>query len=165
MGSVIVGEIKGSYGIKGWVKIHSFTAPPENILHYAPWLLDARGVIREMAVVTGKLHGQAVVALLEGIATPEDAQSLRGAKILVDRSSFPPALPGEFYRIDLLGLEVRNLAGFSLGTVKDVMATGANDVLVLEGERERLVPFLQGSTVKAVELEKGEILVDWDENF
>lgn len=165
MGEVVVGSVRGSFGVKGWIKIHSYTDRPESILDYAPWTLELSGSSRQYALLDGRLHGDAVIALLDGVATPEDAQALRGARIVVDRTCFPEASPGEFYRIDLLGCEVRNLAGKALGTVREVMETGANDVLVLRGERERLVPFVQGAVVKSVDLPQREILVDWDEEF
>jgi 16S rRNA processing protein RimM len=165
MRAVTVGEVRGSYGVRGWVKVHSYTAPPENILQYGPWVLEGQDFSCEYAIVEGHLHGRTVIAALEGVTTPEEAQSLRGARVLVDRARFPPTVPGEFYRVDLLGLTVRCLDGGVLGVVKDLLETGANDVLVVEGERERLVPFVQGRTVTKVDLEAGEILVDWDRDF
>ena len=165
MPNVIVGEVRGSYGVRGWIKIHSYTEPRENILHYGPWLLERQDFSREYAIVEGKLHGQNVIVALAGVETPEDARGLRGAKILVERAKFPPADPGEFYWVDLLGLTVRNSEGRILGAVKDLLETGANDVLVVDGERERLIPFVQGRTVTKVDVDAGEIVVDWDEDY
>lgn len=165
MRTVIVGEIGGSYGVRGWVKIRSYTDPPENILRYRPWYLERQNEPVEYRVLEGKPHGGGIVAMLQGVLSPEAARELRGARIFVDRAQFPPTEPGEFYWVDLLGLTVRNLEGRVLGVVKDLMATGANDVLIVQGEHERLIPFVKEHTVRTVDLETGEILVDWDEDF
>lgn len=165
MRRVIVGEVCGSYGVRGWIKVRSHTDPLENILDYRPWYLVRQDEPREYRLLEGKTHQGVVLAALEGIGTPEQARELRGARILVDRAQFGPTAPGEFYWVDLLGLKVRNLEGLALGVVKDIMATGANDVLIVQGERERLIPFLQPRTVHRVDLDEGEILVDWDADF
>lgn len=162
---MIVGEMSGSYGVQGWVKVRSYTDPPANILRYRPWVLDHGGVSVEYQLIDGKPHAGGIIAFLAGISSPEQARELRGAKIRVDRDQFPPAAPGEHYWVDLIGLTVRNLEGRVLGIVGDLMATGANDVLVVQGDRERLVPFVKDRTVRSIDLEAGEILVDWDEEF
>lgn len=165
MALVIVGEISGSYGVKGWVKVRSYTDPPENILRYRPWMLEQGGRPLPYQMIGGKPYRGGVIAALENIESPERARELRGATIMVDRAQFPPAGAGEYYRVDLIGTTVRNLEGRVLGLVRDVMTTGANDVLVVQGERERLIPFVLGHTVKTVDLQAAEILVDWDEDF
>lgn len=163
---VVIGAVSGSYGVRGWIKVRSFTEPPENILSYQPWWLEGRGGDQAFRVLAGKPHGGGlVVAAVEGIGTPEQAQALKGLQISVDRACFPPPAPGEYYQVDLLGMTVRNLDGCVLGRVTDVMATGANDVLIVQGERERLIPFLQPETVRAVDLASRLIEVDWDEDF
>lgn len=165
MRTVLVGEISGSYGVRGWVRVRSYTDPPENILRYRPWFLEHQGHKIECHLVDGKQHAGSVVALLQGVSSPEQARELRGARILVDRAAFPPPEGGTFYWVDLIGLTVRNLDGQDLGKVADVIATGANDVLVVRGERERLIPFVRDYTIRAVDLEAAEILVDWDAVF
>ena len=165
MRTVLVGEITGSYGVRGWVKVRSYTDPPGSILRYTPWLLERKGRPVEYPLIDGKPHGGNVIALLQGIENPEQARELRGSRILVDRAVFPPAEPGNFYWVDLVGLNVKNLNGQNLGRVEDLMATGANDVLIVRGDRERLIPFLTGATVRSIDLQAGEILVDWDEAF
>lgn len=165
MRRVIVGEVGGSYGVRGWVKVRSHTDPPGNILHYRPWYLQLHEEPREFRVLEAKPHQGGVIAALEGVGTPEQARELCGARILVDRAQFRPTEPDEFYWVDLIGLSVRNLDGQTLGSVTDLLATGANDVLIVQGERERLIPFVQEHTVRRVDLEAGEILVDWDADF
>lgn len=160
---IVVGEVAGAYGVKGWVRIHSHTEPPENILSYSPWRLDDDS--REYEVLAGRRHGQDVVARLDGIETRDQATGLRFRKVLVSRDCFPPPEPGHYYWVDLVGLNVRTCSGIELGTVADMMATGANDVMVVRGEREHLVPFIVDEYVKEVRLSEGVLVVDWDPDF
>ena len=163
--AIVVGRISGAFGVRGWVKAVSFTDPPLNLLGYRPWTLLRGDVGRRVEVLEGREHGGAVVARLKGVATREQAEALRGFEVTVLRSQLPPPAPGEYYRIDLIGLRVINLEGAELGEVIDVMETGANDVLVVRGERERLVPFVQGEFVKSVNLDESRVVVDWDPEF
>lgn len=165
MRKVVVGTIRGSYGVRGWVRVQSYTDPRRNILNYQPWYLVGHDLQQEHRLLAGREQGDKIVALLEGITDPERARELRGVDILVDRGAFPEPAEGEFYWIDLIGLRVRNLVGIDLGVVRDLMATGANDVLIVSGDRERLIPFIQGSTVLRVDQDVGEIVVDWDAEF
>lgn len=165
MRKVVVGTVRGSYGVRGWVRVQSYTDPRRNILNYQPWYLVCHDTQQEHRLLAGRVQGDKIVALLEGITDPEQARDLRGVDILVDRDAFPEPTEGEFYWVDLIGLRVRNLDQIDLGIVRDLMATGANDVLIVSGDRERLIPFVQGRTVLRVDLEAGEILVDWDAEF
>ncbi|MBS1213815.1 MAG: ribosome maturation factor RimM [Proteobacteria bacterium] len=162
---VVVGEIAGAFGVKGWVKVHSHTEPPGNILNYLPWTLVGESDSREFRVLAGRVHGGAVVAQLEGVDDRDQAVALRFRKITVSRDQFPPPEPGHYYWSDLVGLKVETLNGVALGTVAEMMATGANDVMIVRGERERLIPFVQGEFVKQVDLAAGLITVDWDPDF
>ncbi|HUL13157.1 MAG TPA: ribosome maturation factor RimM [Methylococcaceae bacterium] len=163
---VVVGEIAGAYGVKGWVKIHSYTEPAENILDYSPWRLAGdKCESREYKVIAGRRHGQAVVARLEGVETRDQAVGLRFQKISVSRDQFPQLERGCYYWVDLIGLKVLTCSGVEFGTVAEMMATGANDVMVVRGERERLVPFVLDEYVKEVRLDEGIMIVDWDPDF
>lgn len=160
---VIVGEIAGAYGVKGWVKIYSHTDPVENILNYAPWRLD--GDQHDIKLIDGRLHGRTVIAKLEGVDTRDQAQALRLKKIWVDKERFATLEPGQYYWADLIGLKVFNCDGQEFGQVSEMLATGANDVIVVKGERERLIPFVMGLYVKEVKLDEGFLRVDWDADF
>jgi 16S rRNA processing protein RimM len=162
---VIVGEVSGAYGIKGWVKIHSFTEPAENILGYAPWTWVGESDSGPCIVLEGRRHGNAVVARLSGIDSREQAETLKFRKISVSREQLPEAEPGHYYWVDLVGLAVDTVSGLPLGTVDSMMATGANDVMIVNGDRERLIPFVVGEFVKRVDLNEGRIVVDWDPDF
>jgi len=111
------------------------------------------------------MHGSAVIAQLEGVADRDQALELRSSKIVVPRDRLPPPEPGHFYWADLIGLRVENLEGTDFGGVSDILSTGANDVLVVNGERERLIPFIIGQFVKEVDLDTGTLKVDWDADF
>lgn len=162
---LLMGEISGVFGVQGWVKIRSHTEPRDAIFRYQPWQLRTRGSERELRGVSGKTQGQGLVARIPGVDTREAAEALIGSEIYVPRSVLPPAKPGEYYWVDLEGLAVSTVDGVELGTVSRVLPTGANDVLVVQGDRERLVPFVLEQYVVSVDLDAGRIVVDWDPEF
>lgn len=160
---VALGYISAVHGIKGWVKVYSWTRPMESILKYQPWLLGEEK--RPVRIVDGRKQGKGLVALLPGFEDREQAIALVGQQVFVEREQLPPTGEGEYYWSDLEGLDVHTTNGQVLGQVERLMETGANDVLVIRGEREHLVPFVQGQYVKRVDLEGGLIEVDWDPDF
>lgn len=162
---VVLGRISGLYGVKGWVKVYSFTEPKENILTYSPWLLGVAGTWREYPVAAGRLQGKGVIAALEGVGDRDQARLLVGSEVAVCRERLPALAPGEYYWRDLLGLQVATVRGVPLGSVDRLMETGGNDVLVVRGERERLIPWLPDRVVVAVDLVAGTLTVDWDPDF
>jgi 16S rRNA processing protein RimM len=162
---VLIGRVVGVHGIAGLVKIESYASPREAIFRYRPWYLRLAGVERVIERPAGRTQGKGLVAELPGCSDPESARALHGAEIEVARSALPPPAEGEYYWVDLQGLRVTNVEGVELGTVARVFATGANDVIVVKGERERLIPFIQGSYVTSVDLAAGEMVVDWDPEF
>lgn len=160
---VALGYISAVHGIKGWVKVHSWTRPMEAILAYQPWLLGENK--SSVKIIDGRKQGKGLVALLPGFDDRGQAVKLVGQQIFVRRDQMPKPAEGEYYWSDLEGLEVHTTGGEVLGHVDRLMETGANDVLVIRGEREHLVPFVQGQYVKRVDLEAGLIEVDWDPEF
>lgn len=162
---IAVGRISGVYGVKGWVKIHSDTDPRDNILQYNPWLLKRPDGWQRVKVLDGRAQGKGVVARLEGLDDRDAAARWIGTEIAILRSQLPKAAPGEYYWNDLIGLRVLTLSGEDLGRVDHLLETGANDVLVVQGERERLIPYVPGDVVTEVDLDAGELYVDWDPEF
>ena len=163
---VRVGRIVGLHGVQGQVKLESWTEPRLQIFRYQPWLLTAPGVEREMSGIRGNTQGKGIVASLPGIEDRDQAATLVGCEITVSRDALPPPAPGEFYWFDLENLEVVTTENVSLGRVSHLFSTGANDVMVVkDGEKERLVPFVQGPYVQSVDLDAGRIVVDWDPEF
>ncbi len=162
---VVLGRISGVYGVQGWVRIHSDTRPREGILNYSPWYLGGTGDWRAVVVRGGRLQGKGLVARIEGVVDRDQARALMGLDIAVRRDQLPPVAADEVYWSDLEGLEVVTLEGVPLGRVRHLFETGANDVLVVCGERERLIPLLWGRVVADLDLEAGRIRVDWDPDF
>jgi 16S rRNA processing protein RimM len=162
---VIVGRIAGVYGVRGWVKVFSETAPKENIFKYSPWQIRVADEWRNIRVVEGRPQGKGLVAQLESYTDRDQVRELVGAEIAVFRDQLPRPKEGEYYWADMIGLKVVTLDGQELGVVDHLFETGANDVLVVKGERERLIPFVQGQFVQVVDLEAGQIRVDWDPEF
>ena len=160
---MVVGRVTGLFGVRGWVKVFSHTEPRDNVLGYQPWQLEVDGALRTFEVVDGRVHGKGIVAQLAGIDDRDAAAALVGKDIVVERALLGPAGPGEYYYADLEWLEVETLDGTSLGRVASLFETGANTVMVVRGERERLLPFTQGHVVRSVE--PGRIVVDWDPSF
>jgi 16S rRNA processing protein RimM len=160
---VTLGHIAGVHGVKGWVKIHSLTEPREAIFEYEAWTLGEEH--RPVRVLQGKKHGQRLIALLANVENRDEAEEYVGLAIAVSRGQLPELSPGQYYWADLEGLSVRLEDGSELGAVERMLATGANDVMVVQGERERLIPFVMGQYVKDVDLAGGVITVDWDPEF
>lgn len=160
-----IGRISGLYGVRGWVKVYSHTEPKENLLAYAPWLLRKGGEWREIQVLEGAIRGKGIIARLEGIEDRDEARRLMDTEIFIRRSQLPHPGEGEYYWADLIGLRVITAADIDLGRVEELMETGSNDVLVVKGERERLIPFILGQVVIDVDREQGVMRVDWDPEF
>lgn len=164
-GMIIIGRISGLFGVRGWVKIYSHTSPREGILDYRTWYLESGGEWQSYKLTSGQAHGKGVVAHLAGCDDRDSAAGLVGRDIAVRREQLPELEPGEYYWTDLEGLRVVNLQGVDLGVVSHLFETGANDVLVVKGERERLIPYTMGEAVREVDLAAGRMVVDWDPDF
>ena len=163
---ILLGRLLGAFGVRGQIKIESWTEPREAIFRYQPWTLrDAAGVERELSGARGKASGKHLVATLPGVEDRDQVEAMRGLEIFVPRSALPPPSAGEFYWVDLEGLRVVNVDGTDFGTVSHLFNNGANDVLVARGERERMIPFVQPDFITAVDFDAGLVRVDWDADF
>lgn len=162
---IIVGEVVGLFGVKGWVKLHSFTAPRTNLLEFGNVELGKDGDWSPARLEEGRPQGKGLIGRFEGIGDRDQAATLMGKEIAVRRSQLPETAEEELYWIDLIGLEVVNEAGEMLGTVDRLIETGANDVLVLGGETERLIPYVRGTIVKQIDRSGGRIVVDWEKDY
>ena len=159
---MILGRVTGLYGVKGWFKVHSYTEPREAVLDYKDWLLSRDGTWQSVRLAEGKRHGKTVIARLEGIEDRDKAATYTGDDIGVAREQLPATGRGEYYWADLEGLQIVHIDGRSLGKVAYLLATGANDVLVVHGDQEILIPFVQEEIIKGVDLAGGVINVDWE---
>lgn len=166
---ILLGRVIGAFGVRGEIKLDSFTEPREQILRYQPWILrDARGGERELSGVRARQTAKGIVARFPEVEDRDAAEALRGCEVYVPRSVLPPPAEGEFYWVDLEGLRVQTLEGVALGTVSHLFATGANDVVVVHDGvdgRERMIPFVRPDFVRDIDFESGMITVDWDPEF
>ena len=161
----MLGRIIGPFGVRGWLKVMSFTDPLEQILDYPSWRVDLpRAVRRELRPLESRRHGKGLVVRFEGIDDRDAAIALGRLDVWVERRELPALKKGEFYRADLAGFEVVNLQGQALGRVDHFLDMPANTVMVTVGEREHWLP-LGPDQVFRVDLEQGRITVDWDPEF
>lgn len=164
-GEVVLGRIVGVFGVKGWVKVKSYTEPAEGILDYGAWHLVGPGAPRgAVRPLEGRRHGTLVVARLEGVNDRDAAAPFAHCDIAVPRAELPPPGRGQFYWADLEGLEVVTTEGVGLGRVHHFVETPANPVMVVRGERERWLPLVP-KHLKSVDLDAGRVVVDWDPEF
>lgn len=160
---IVIGKIGSTYGIHGWLKIHTYTEFGSNLLEYQPWYLQGLNDKWDpIKIEDGKLYGKGLVAKFPGLDSPEEARLLTGKVIGIARSQLPALDENEYYWSDLIGLTVINQNGEALGKVIYLMETGSNDVLVVKGEKEHAIPFLLGKVIKNIDLAKQEIHVDWE---
>ncbi len=163
---VVLGRVGGAHGVRGWLKVRPYTEHPDALLARREWSLRlSNGHRVNLKIEDARAGGEHILVKFADICDRNQAQDLRGAEVVVQRGDLPRLSSGEYYWNDLQGLRVVTVDGIALGTVTSLMATGANDVLVVEGERQRLIPYVPGRYVTAVDLADGLITVDWDPEF
>lgn len=171
---VDIGRITAVYGIKGWVKIHSFTEIAEDVFHYQPWMLKTAQGMKQVEIDDARPHGKNFVAHIKGVDDRDLAAGYTGCNIAVESKLLPQLAQGEYYWSQLMGLAVVSEYGGKdqrLGYVAKLMETGANDVLVVApdaqsvDQRERLIPYIPGQFILGIDLKVGEMRVDWDPDF
>jgi 16S rRNA processing protein RimM len=167
---LVIGKIFSVHGVRGEVKVYSFTDPIDNLLDYSHWTLRRGSEVRQVELASGRLQNKVLVAKLKGLDDREEARLLAGFEICVLRSLLPDLTDGEYYWYQLEGLKVIDQLGQLLGTVHHLLETGANDVMVVKActgsldDRERLLPYTE-QCVLAVDLAAGEMRVEWDADF
>lgn len=174
--AIEVGRIADAWGVKGWFKVLPHSADPQALFSSTRWYLQPsekgppafRGTVL-LRVRETKDHSDTIVARADGVEDRSAAESLRGARIFIPRSSFPTAGEDEFYWVDLMGLDVVNREGVHLGQVRDLMATGPQTVLVVAYEEEgkaleRMIPFV-AAFVDGVDKAARRITVDWQPDY
>lgn len=171
-GMIAIGKITAAYGVKGWVKVHAYTEPMENFLGYTSCKLQRAGQWSAIEFETGRVHGKGLVAKIRGVDDRDAVEPFLRQEVYVETAELPALDDGDYYWHQLEGLRVRLASGDALlGVVDHLLATGANDVLVVkpcEGsldQRERLIPYLPDQVVRSVDLAAGEMQVDWDPDF
>jgi 16S rRNA processing protein RimM len=159
-----MGRVMAPFGVRGRLKIQPYTAQAGNLGHYATWWIGRDGDWRLHAVTGTEVHGKGLIAELDGCDDREMAAGFSGLNVAVPRAALPQTAENEFYWTDMIGLDVVNGEGLALGRVTDILRTGANDVLVTLGERERMIPFI-ADVIRAVDPDAGVIRVDWDADY
>ena len=166
---IALGKISGVFGVKGWVKVHSYTDPREKIVEYSSLMVKHQGQWQEVKPAGGKRQGKTVVIKLTGVDNRNEAELYIGDEIAIRQQQLEQLTEGEYYWRQLEGLNVQTTDGVELGKVHHLLETGANDVLVVrdasEDVRERLIPFTIGHAVVEVDLSAQIITVDWDPEF
>lgn len=166
MNTVVVGKIGAPYGVKGWVKVHSFTEPLANLFTY-PLLIESRKEgWKSVKIEAFKEHGDGFVAKLVEVEDRDQAALITNAQLGVTRENLPELDEEQFYLNDLIGLTVFNQDDVELGQVLDFIATGANDVMVVQGKKKQhLVPFVLEMYILDIDLDTKRMRVDWDPEF
>ena len=168
-----MGRLGAVYGIKGYIKVQSFTERPENLFDYSPWFIRRRGEDwREVSVAAWQPHQQGFIVKLDGFDAREQAVLYTGMDIGIKRSSLPPTAKDEFYLADLEGCKVIGLNEVCLGIVSRIVDHGAAPIMVVspsdlkkDGPKERLIPFVMGPIVSALDLDARVIRVEWGEDY
>lgn len=169
-GRVTLGRVAGVHGVRGWIRVESYTRPHTNLLKYRRWWLT-RGDGFEAKLLEAQAHGRGLIAQITGadgeaITDRDVAERLKGAEIQVERRLLPKLPKGQYYWADLIGLAVENEQAVALGQVADMTSNGVQDVMVVQdGETERLIPFVIGPLVKDVDLKARRIVCDWQPDF
>jgi 16S rRNA processing protein RimM len=158
---VELGAVGAPFGVRGWIKVRSFTDPPERVFEKRRLQLRRHGNTETYRIEsTGRSGGQ-LTAKLAGVDDRDQAIALRGAAIVVPRAELPEQAPQDFYRSDLVGCEVLNLAGLRLGVVQHFVETPAHALMVVKGEQEFWVPAVP-QHLRRVDLQARRVIVDWD---
>lgn len=163
---VTIASFGKPFGVRGWIKVNSYLEPKASMLAIKSWLITRDNNLQAIIPTAMREHGDGIIVKLPGYDAPETVSALTNTKIAVSREDMPQLLPGEYYWSELIGLSVVNLADCNLGTVQDLMsaAPGANDVLIVVGERRRLIPYISSVIIEVDQLNK-IIRVDWDHAF
>ena len=169
---ITLGKVGAVYGIKGWLKIHSFTGETDAILDYFPWSLKLGNKTQTVDITDWRKHNKGLIVKVAGIDDRDVAQALVGSEIQTSEAALPELSQDDFYWRDLIGMSVVTNKGYDLGVVSDMMETGANDVLVVKAnlndgfsKKERLIPYLFEQVIESVSIENKQICVDWDPGF
>mmetsp|Transcript_17752 Transcript_17752/g.26647 ORF Transcript_17752/g.26647 Transcript_17752/m.26647 type:complete len:177 (+) Transcript_17752:246-776(+) len=170
--TLVIGKIGAPYGVKGWVKVTSYTHELDGVFAYTPWLLGQEQEGKEYVVDQWRTHNKGLVAKLVGVENRDDAESIKNLDISIKAEMLPELGDNDVYWRELVGMQVVTDKGYDLGTVKDMFETGANDVMLVKaknndafGQKERLLPFLHDQVVLNVDKQAKSITVDWDPGF
>lgn len=163
---IVVGRFGSPYGIKGWIKVISFTDPKTQILEYKPWYIQSGDTQKVIELINSKLHGNNLVAQIAQCFDRNEAATYTNLDILIERGQLPQLSNDEYYWVDLVGLIVLNLQQELLGKVEELFSTGSNDVLIVidDSGKQRYIPYIDNVIID-VDLAARKLVVDWDASF
>lgn len=168
--TLVVGKIGAPHGVLGWVKVNSYTNELAGIFEYAPWFIGETN--QTFQVEKWRVHKNGLVAKLNGIDDRDDAERIKNFEISINIELLPELDGDDFYWRDLVGMEVSTLKGYHLGSVKEMFATGSNDVMLVEAnpndafaKKQRMIPYLYDQVVIEVDRDAKLIKVDWEPDF
>lgn len=161
---IIMGRFGSVYGVKGWIRVHSYTDPITNLLDYPHWFVEHTKQWQPLNIEASKTHGDGLIIKLSDIDDRDEVRRYTNDYIAIPKQDLPKLEPGEYYYHDLIELTVVTKDGIELGRIIDVFNTGSNDVFVVQNGRERLIPRTK-DVVLEINLEQQQITVDWDPEF
>jgi 16S rRNA processing protein RimM len=162
---LIVGKFGRPHGIKGLITVVSFTEPRENIVNYTHWHVHTHEHWQPLALIETKINNKFILAKIEGYHAPEQVAALTNIEIAIKREQLKTLQSNDYYWHDLIGMQVLNQKGIVLGDVTDMMATGSNDVLIVQGNRRHLIPYIPRDVIVNINTSQRIITVDWDADF
>ncbi len=169
---VILGTIGSTYGIRGWIRVHSYTSNPKNIFNYQPWLVKQISQWQLIQLESWQQHRQSLIIKIKDLNERHTVSLFNNCKIIVDSDQLPLLKKHDYYWKDIIGCQVFTTNGYNLGKVIEMIETGSNDVMVVKANiqdtfniKERLVPFLYERIIKNVDLVHLVIEVDWNPVF
>jgi 16S rRNA processing protein RimM len=169
---ILLGKISGVHGIKGWVKVFSYTSPRVKITEYSRWYTknNKSQSWHPLKLIEGKEQGKNIIARLDNVNYRDEAEALVGTEIAIHKDQLEVLAENEYFWKDLIGLSVETIKGEKLGVIDWLFDTGSNDVIIVKDTesaevKEHLLPYLFDDVIKSVDLEKSLMIVDWDPDF
>ena len=162
---IVIARFGRPHGVKGFVTVHSFTEPRDNVLKYANWHAFINNKWQPMKLLRAEVQNKSIIVQIEGYPERESVAFLTNIEIAIQRGQLATLEPGEYYWHQLIGMKVINQQGEPFGNVTEIIPTGANDVLVVEGNKRHLIPYLLGQFILDIDSKQQIITVDWDMDF
>jgi 16S rRNA processing protein RimM len=162
---IVIGKFGRVQGLNGLIRVVSFTEPKENIVNYHPWYANINNNIQPLKLLKIEKSNKFTLVQVDGYQEREQVSNLTNIEIMIKESQLPELAPEEYYWHDLVGMQVINKNGDELGIVAEIMETGANDVLIVSGEKRLLIPYVKDKYIINIDGDKRVITVNWDENF
>lgn len=169
---LVIGQFGRPYGIQGWIKLFSFTEISESIFKYKPWCIKQSNLFKLIKIKNWKKNNKVIIVKVDGINNRIQAEIIKNKKIFIDSNNLTKLESGSYYWKDIIRCTVINTDNYILGTVKEILETGSNDVLVIRSNindifkiKERLIPWLETKIIKNIDIYKKIIKVEWDPSF